>query len=138
LYVPGRDAGANVKIENALAKLDKPLAAKALKAAKVEITPLSREGYAAAAKARKVTAQDIEQSSRSGLLRPSRDGRRRSPFPAPPASSPRRESVEIALLAGEDHRIVGDRIFRIEILGQEGEPIQPSPAAAPARAASPR
>src|SRR5215213_7551325 len=69
LYVPGRDPSADLRIEKALSKLDVPFSSKALKTAKLEITPLSREGYAAAAKARKITDKDIEQIRAEGKKR---------------------------------------------------------------------
>lgn len=61
LYVPSRDPGATVKIPNGLGKLDAPLSARALKAAKIEITPLSADGYASLMKSRKITDADIEK-----------------------------------------------------------------------------
>lgn len=45
LFVPRRDPNAVVKVDDALAKPDRPLASKGLKAAKVEVTVLSRKRY---------------------------------------------------------------------------------------------
>ena len=45
LFVPGRDPSSLVKVPGALGKLDKPVASKQLKAAKVELTLLSKEKY---------------------------------------------------------------------------------------------
>src|SRR5260221_1034600 len=59
LYVPGRDPGAIVRVDHALAHPDKPLSAKLLKAEKVDITLLSPAGYAALIKTRKITDEDV-------------------------------------------------------------------------------
>ncbi len=45
LFVPGRDPNSTVKVPGFLARLDKPVASKGLKAAKVEMTVLSRAKY---------------------------------------------------------------------------------------------
>jgi hypothetical protein len=123
LYVPSRDPGANVKISNALAALDKPLSSKALKTAKLEITPLSREAYTAALKARKIDEKAIEQIRAEGKKQ----------------GAPEKEielAIELAkafdgmdgdlsdtavILSGDKGDF--DRIYRIEILGEDGEPI---------------
>ncbi|HKR65565.1 MAG TPA: hypothetical protein VJZ00_17680, partial [Thermoanaerobaculia bacterium] len=59
-FSPARDPNAIVKVDKALAKLDAPLASKALKAAKIDLTPLSATGYKALMKSRKITEKDIE------------------------------------------------------------------------------
>jgi hypothetical protein len=124
LYVPGRDPGANVKIENALAKLDKPFSSKVLKAAKLEITPLSPEAYAAVAKERKVDAKDIEQIRAQGK----KEGVSEKEIELAIALAQAFESMDddasdtAVILSGEKSDF--DRIFRIEILGEDGKPIQ--------------
>jgi len=123
LYVPARDANANIRIDKALAKLDAPLASKALKAAKIELTPLSRDGYAAAQKERKITDADIEKIRAEGKK----------------AGAPEKEiemAIELAkafegmdadlpenaiILSGKKADF--DRIYRVEILGADGNPI---------------
>ncbi|HYR28825.1 MAG TPA: hypothetical protein VEU30_10190, partial [Thermoanaerobaculia bacterium] len=120
LYVPARDPNANVKIDKALAKLDTPLSSKALKAAKIELTPLSRDGYAAAQKARKITDADIEKIRAEGKK----------------AGAPEKEiemAIELAkVFEGMDEELPAnaivlagkksdfDRIYRVEILGADG------------------
>jgi hypothetical protein len=123
LYVPSRDPAASVKIEKALSKLDAPLSSKALKTAKLEITPLSRDGYAAAAKARKITDKDIE------LLR--EEGKKRGADP---------KEIELAIEmarafegldeAPPENAVIFsgrkadfDRIYRVDILGADGNPV---------------
>jgi hypothetical protein len=66
LFVPARDPNAIVTIDKALASLDKPLSSKALKAAKVSITPLSAAGYAEAKKARKLDDAKIAELRAEG------------------------------------------------------------------------
>ena len=46
LFAPKRDPNAVVTVENAVAKLDKPLSSKGLKASKVEVSVLSKERWA--------------------------------------------------------------------------------------------
>jgi hypothetical protein len=45
LFVPGRDAASVVKVPGFLSRLDKPVQSKGLKAAKVDLTALSKEKY---------------------------------------------------------------------------------------------
>lgn len=47
LFVPGRDPNTVVKVPGFLSRLDKPVTSKGLKAAKVDVTVLSKEGYLA-------------------------------------------------------------------------------------------
>ncbi|HYK04642.1 MAG TPA: hypothetical protein VE974_23015 [Thermoanaerobaculia bacterium] len=123
LYVPSRDPGASVKIANALATLDKPLSAKALKAAKLEITPLSREGYAAAAKARKITEKDIEQLRAEGKKQGAPEKEIELAVALAQAFEGMDDDVSdtAVILSGETSDF--DRIYRIEVLGEDGEPI---------------
>jgi hypothetical protein len=124
LYVPGRDPAANLKVEKALSKLDVPLSSKALATAKLEITPLSRDGYNKAIQARKVTPADIEKLRAEAKKAGVSD-----------------KEIELAIglaqafegIDGElpENAIVFsgkkadfDRIFRVELLGPDGNPIQ--------------
>lgn len=54
LFAPKRDPNAVVTVENALAKPDKPLSSKGLKASKVEVSVLSKERWAEAQKKKKL------------------------------------------------------------------------------------
>jgi len=123
LYVPGRDPAATVKIEKALAKLDKPLSAKALKAAKLEITPLSREAYAAAAKARKIDANAIEQIRAEGK----KEGASEKEIELAIAFAQAMENMDQELpetaVIFSGRKSDFDRIYSIEILGDDGQPI---------------
>jgi hypothetical protein len=123
LYVPSRDPSANVKIDNALANLDKPLSSKALKAAKLEITPLSRKAYADAKEARKIDAKDIEQiraeAKKQGA--PEKDVEVAIALAQAFDSMDEEVPEHAVILSGEKSDF--DQIYRIEILGEDGEPI---------------
>jgi hypothetical protein len=123
LFVPTRDPNAVVKIDKALSKLDAPLSSKALKAAKVTITPLSPAGYAESKKANKLDDKKIAEIRAEGKKQ----------------GVPEKE-IEMAIeMAKAFDNIDGDlpegsvilsgtktdfdRIFRVEILGADGKPI---------------
>lgn len=123
LYVPTRDPNAILKIDKALAKLDAPLSSKGLKAAKLEITPLSPEGYSAKMKASKLDdakiAQIREEGKKQGV--PEKEIEMAIEFAkaldsideVPPAGS--------VILAGEKADF--DRIYRVDLLGADGKPV---------------
>ncbi len=126
LYVPGKDPNASVKIDKPLAKLDVPFSSKALKAAKLEITPLSREGYEAAKKARTITAEDIEKIRAEGKAR----GVDAKEIELAIEMAKAFESMDsgypegAVVLSGKKADF--DRIFRIEVLGSDGKPMNTS------------
>ena len=66
LFVPGRDPNAVVKVPGFLARLDKPVASKGLKAAKVDVTVLSKEGYLAEMKKNKLDDKKIAEIRAEG------------------------------------------------------------------------
>jgi hypothetical protein len=123
LYVPSRDPSSKVKIDKALARLDAPLSNKTLKAAKIEITPLSPAGYAAKMKNRKIDDEEIAKIRAEGKARgvPEKEielviglAKALESTDTPPADG-------TVVLAGKEEDF--DRIFRIEILGADGKPI---------------
>ena len=123
LFVPGRDPSAVVKIDKGLSKLDAPLSAKALKAAKVSLTPLSPAGYSALMKARKVTPEDIEKIRARGKAEgvPEKEiemaiGLAQA-FDSMDADPPE----GAVLLAGKESDF--DRVFRVDVLGADGKPV---------------
>ena len=123
LYAPARDPNAIVKIDKALSKLDVPFTAKALKTAKLEITPLSRAGYVAAMKAKKITDKDIEQIRAEGKAHGASEKEIEQVIGMAKAleeldAEPGETSV---LLSGKKSDF--DRIYRIEILGADGKPV---------------
>jgi hypothetical protein len=123
LYVPGRDPNASFKIDKALAKLDTPFTAKALKNAKLSITPLSRDGYAAALKARKLDTKSIEAARAEAK----KQGVPDAEVEAALALAQAFESMDgdlpegSVVLSGKKSDF--DRIYRVEILGDDGQPI---------------
>lgn len=123
LFVPARDPSATMKIEKALANLDKPLASKALKAAKIEITPLSPAGYVALMKSRKITEKDIEGIRAEGKKRGVPEAEIEMAIELAKAfeniDTPPSDSAVI--LSGKKADF--DRIYRVEILGADGNPI---------------
>jgi hypothetical protein len=124
LYVPGRDPNANVKIDKALAKLDTPLAAKALTTAKMEITPMSRKAYMNAKNARKIDAKAIEQIRAEGK----KQGASEKDIELAIELAKAFDSIDeplpegVVILSGRKSDF--DRIFRVEILGDDGAPIE--------------
>lgn len=124
LYVPTRDPAASINVPNALQKLDAPLSSKALKTAKLELTPLSRSGYDAAAKARKITDDDIRKLRAEGKKNGAGE-----------------KEIELAIELAKAFEAVGaeelpehsvvlsgkksdfDRLYRVEIVGGDGAPI---------------
>jgi hypothetical protein len=123
LYVPGRDPAATVEIPNGLARLDAPLSAKALKTAKLEITPLSADGYTAALQSRKITEKDIEEIRAEGKRRGADEkeielaielAKAFESIDEPPAPG----SVYFAAKKADF-----DRIYRLEILDAGGNPV---------------
>lgn len=123
LYVPSRDPNSKVKIEKALARLDAPLSNKALKAAKIEITPLSPAGYAAKMKDRTLDDEEIAKIRAEGVARGVSEkeielviglAKVLESTDTPPAEG-------TVILSGEEGDF--DRIFSIEILGADGKPV---------------
>lgn len=123
LFVPGRDPNATVKIDNALAKLDAPLSAKALKTAKVEITPLSRDGYIAAQKARKITDADIEKIKAEGKAQGVSEKEIEMAIEMAKAFEGMDGDVPQGAVILSGKKSDFDRIYRVEILGADGQPM---------------
>ncbi len=123
LYVPGRDPNSVVKIEKALSKLDKPLVSKALKAAKIEITPLSPAAFAAKQKERKIDEDEIAKIQAEGKSRGVSEKEIALMIGLAKAfesdDTPPQEGTVI--LSGDESDF--DRIYLIEILGADGKPI---------------
>ena len=103
--------------------LDTPLSSKTLKAAKLEITPLSREGFEKAKKARTITDKDLEALRAEGKAR----GVSEEEITLAVEMAKAFESLDgdypenAVVLSGR--KIDFDRIFRIEILGADGQPL---------------
>lgn len=123
LYVPGRDPDATVKIANGLAKLDAPLSAKGLKAAKIEITPLSADGYTALLKSRKITEKDIEEIRAEGKRRGADEKEVEMAIELAKAFESMDEPPTPSSVYFSAKKADFDRIYRVEILGADGNPV---------------
>jgi hypothetical protein len=123
LYAPGRDPASVVRVDQALAHLDKPLSAKLLKAEKVDLTLLSPAGYAALMKSRKITDDDVTKIRAEGKAHGASD----KEIEAVIAMAKAMESLDAepsegtVLLSGSKSAFA--RIFRIEVLGEDGKPM---------------
>jgi hypothetical protein len=123
LFVPARDPNAIVKIDKALSKLDTPLSSKALKAAKVTITPLSAAGYAAAKKANQLDEKKIAEIRAEGK----KQGVSEKEIELAIGLAKAFDSMDgdmpegTVILSGTKSDF--DRIFRVEVLGADGKPI---------------
>jgi Tfp pilus assembly protein PilN len=126
LFVPSRDPNATVKIDKALAKLDAPLSSKALKAAKVTITPMSRTGYAAAQKARKLDATKIEAIRAEAKKQGVPEAEIQMALELAKAMESMDDDVPENAVILSGTKADFDRIFRVEILGADGKPLETS------------
>ena len=124
LYVPTRDPNAIVKVDKALARLDQPLSSKALKAAKIDIRPLSRTAYAKALEDQKLDETKIAALRAEGKARGVSEKEIEmmiglaQAFEMSPGDTPE----GAVILSGKKDSF--DRIYRIEILGSDGKPIE--------------
>lgn len=123
LYVPGRDPNAIIKIDKALSKLDAPLSSKALKTAKLELTPLSREGYTKQRQARKITEKDIAEMRAEAKKRGVDEKELEMAIGLAQAFDSMDGDVPENAIIFSGKKADFDRIFRIEVLGGDGKPI---------------
>lgn len=123
LFVPSRDPNAVVTVDKALAKLDAPLASKALKAAKVEITPLSRTAYAAAMKERKLDDKKIEAIRAEGKAHGASDKDIETAIALAKAFEALDENPPEGAVILSGSKSAFDRLYRVEVLGADGKPI---------------
>jgi hypothetical protein len=126
LFVPTRDPNAIVTVDKALANLDKPLSSKALKAAKVSITPLSAAGYAEAKKARKIDETKIAELRAEGKKQGVPEEEIEMAIELAKAFEGMDDSVPEGAVILSGTKADFDRVFRVEILGTDGKPIQTS------------
>jgi hypothetical protein len=123
LYVPGRDPAATVKVDKALSKLDVPLSSKALKAAKVEITPLSRAAFVKQLDKQKIDEAKIAAIREEGKKRGVSQEEIDMAIEFAQALQTTADDVpgNAIILTGSTESF--DRVYRIEILGDDGKPI---------------
>lgn len=124
LFVPARDPSSTVKISHALAKLDVPLNAKALKAEKIRLRLLSPAAYEVEREKNKLTDAKIEearaQANREGVsdeefaavMELAKALQELSAGPLPPGA---------VVLAGKEADF--DRILKVRILKADGSEI---------------
>jgi hypothetical protein len=126
LFVPTRDPNAVVKIDKALSKLDAPLSHAKLKSAKLSITPLSPTGYAERMKSRRLDEKKIAELRAEGKKQGVPEAEIDLAIEMAKAfdgmdSAPPEGAV---ILAGTKSDF--DRVFRIEVLGADGKPLDTS------------
>ncbi len=123
LFVPGRDPNASVKVDKALAKLDTPLSHAKLKASKLTLTPLSPAGHTAWMKKHKLDEARIEQLRAEGKKRGVDEKEIEMAIEMAKAFDSMDSSLPegTVILAGNEADF--DRLFRVEILGADGKPI---------------
>lgn len=124
LYVPSRDAAnAVVKIDKALAKLDAPLSSKALKASKIELTPLSQAGYKKALESRKLDETKLAAMRAEGKKRgvPEKEIEMMLELAQAFDESDREVADGSIFLAGRKDSF--DKIYRVDVLGSDGQPL---------------
>jgi len=133
LFAPSRDPNAVVTIDKALASLDKPLSSKALKAAKVTLTPLSPAAYNAAQKARKLDDAKIAEIRAEGKKRGVSDAEIEQAIGLAKAFEGLDGELpeHAVILSGTEADF--QRLFRVEVLGADGKPMN-----APSRSISTR
>lgn len=124
LFVPSRDPAATIKVDKALAKLDAPLSSKALKSAKLTITPLSPERYAQEKQKQKITEKDIEEIRARGKAAGASDKEIEMAVGLAQAmdemgAEPLPEGAVVLSGSSKDF----DRIQSLEMIGTDGEPL---------------
>jgi hypothetical protein len=123
LFDPKRDPGAVVKIEKALTRLDAPLASKTLKAAKIELTPLSVAAYRKAREAKKLDEKKIAEIRAEGKKRGVSEKEVELMIGLAQALESAHEEPTEATVMLSGNKDAFERIFQIDILGDDGEPL---------------
>ncbi|PYQ27211.1 MAG: hypothetical protein DMF56_20770 [Acidobacteria bacterium] len=123
LYVPARDPAAIVKVSKALSKLDTPLTAAGLKTAKLTITPLSVKGYSAQLDSHKLDDKKIAELRAEGKKRGVPDDEIEKMIGLAKAMEGLNEQPQEGMVILSGTKADFDRIYRVEILGDDGKPI---------------
>lgn len=124
LFVPARDANSRVRVDKALAKLDAPLNAKGLRAAKIEVTPLSTQKYKEKLKAQELDEAKIAELRERGKAEGASDEEITQIIELVKALQELgggELSDRAVVLSGRSSDF--DRIQRVEILGADGKPV---------------
>ena len=123
LFVPARDPNATVKIDKALAKLDKPLAHAKLTASKLALTPLSSQGHAAWKQKHKLDEAKIAELRAEGKKRGVPDAEIEMALEMAKAFEGMDANLPEGTVLLSGRAADFDRIYDIEILGADGQPI---------------
>jgi hypothetical protein len=123
MFVPARDPNTTLKIPNALGKLDAPINHKALKAAKMSITPLSPAQYAKVKESQKITEADLEKIRAEGKAQgvDEKEIEMAIEFAQLMSEMDGPLPENAVILSGKEKDF--DRIQSLEFLGADGEPI---------------
>jgi hypothetical protein len=124
LFVPARDANARVRVDKALAKLDAPLNAKGLRAAKISVTPLSIPKYKERMKAQELDEAKIAEVRERGRAEGASEEEITQVIELIKALQELgggEVSDRAVVLSGLSKDF--DRIQRVEILGADGKPV---------------
>jgi hypothetical protein len=124
LYVPGRDPSAIVKVDKALSKLDAPLSSKALKAAKIELTPLSSAGYKKTLESRKLDEKKIAEIRAEGKKQGVSEKEVELMIGLAQALDSSDNEIADGSIFLSGRKDSFDRIYRIEVLGSDGKPLE--------------
>lgn len=124
LFVPSRDPAATIKVDKPLSKLDAPIASKALKSAKLSLTPLSADRYIEEKKKQKITEKDIEEIRARGKAAGASDKDIEMAIGLAQAmeemgNEPLPDGAVVLSGASKDF----DRIQSLEFIGKDGEPL---------------
>ncbi|HUF16666.1 MAG TPA: hypothetical protein VMS12_01340, partial [Thermoanaerobaculia bacterium] len=124
LFVPSRDPNSRVRVEKALARLDTPINAKGLRAAKISVTPLSREKYKERTTGEKLDEAKIAEIRERGKAEGASDEEITEAIEFIKAlqelGGGELSEGAVVLAASTD---TFDRIQRIDILGADGKPM---------------
>ncbi|HET8772953.1 MAG TPA: hypothetical protein VFP80_04150 [Thermoanaerobaculia bacterium] len=123
LFVPGRDPNASIKVDKALAKLDAPLSHAKLKSAKLTLTPLSADGHAAWMKKHKLDEAKIEQIRAEGKKRGVDEKEIEMAIEMAKAFDGMDSALPEGTVILSGSKADFDRLFRVEVLGADGQPI---------------
>lgn len=123
LFVPARDPGSIVTIDKALTKLDTPLSSKALKAAKITLTPLSPAGYKKERDARKLDDAKVAELRAEAKKRGMPEAEVEMAIELAKAMEKMDEDLPPGAVVLSGKKADFDRIFRVEILGSDGKPV---------------
>ncbi len=123
LYVPGRDPAATIKVPKALAKLDAPLASPALKAAKIDLMLLSPAAYAEQQKKQKLTDKQIEEIRAEAKKKGAPEKEVETAIGLAKALEGFDETAPPGSIILSGKKSAFDRIYRIDVLGADGKPM---------------